>query len=154
MKWLPVDISQYMNAKEYIDTAIIPLIQIGLGDKMPQSATMSEFIGTLSAGLERQFAGRTLLLPAFTYLHNETKEELANRLKGWETALQGEGIRHIFLVTSDQSWLQNNDSLSGSLLWLPALPLSSMDDQQKRSLINEQVKQLAELFTTKWREEI
>ncbi|WP_043933611.1 DUF2487 family protein [Bacillus sp. EB01] len=153
MKWVSQDIAQYIQSKEYIDTAIVPLVPVSLGDKMPQSASMSEFIGILALGLERQFAGRALLLPSFTYLHTENRQEIEVRLKRWETGLEEEGLRHIFFVTSDQVWIQSNDALAGTLLWLPSLPLSSMDDQQKKTLINEQVKQLSELFTSKWREE-
>ena len=38
MKWIPQDIETYLNAKEYVDTAVIPLFSISFGDDMKQSA--------------------------------------------------------------------------------------------------------------------
>ena len=64
--------------KEYVDTAVIPLIPVSFGDENETSAaSMSEFITLLSTLLERQFTGRILLLPPFTYL---TEDDYENRL--------------------------------------------------------------------------
>ena len=31
MKWIPQDIETYLNAKEYVDTAVIPLFSVSFG---------------------------------------------------------------------------------------------------------------------------
>lgn len=46
------------------------------------------------------------------------------------------------------------NQLSGSLIWLPALPLEHLNDSQKISMIESQVKQLLKLFTQKWQENL
>lgn len=153
MKWSAEDIKAYSEAKEYVDTAIIPLVAVDFGDGMAQSASAAEYIGLLAAQLERQFTGRLLLLPSFTYLKEEREEVSADRLKSWEDQLAVEGIKHIFLLSSDQSWREVEGKLNGSLIWLPALPLGSMEEKQIIDLINDQVKQLMQLFTAKWRAE-
>ncbi|WP_059170950.1 YpiF family protein [Bacillus sp. FJAT-27445] len=152
MKWSAVDIKSYIEAKEYVDTAIIPLVGIEFGEGLPGSASAAEYIGILATQLERQFTGRLLLLPPFTYLKEEMVEASA-RLNIWEERLTAEGIRHIFLLTSAQEWRTVEENLKGSLIWLPALPLASIDEQQKVLLVNDQVKQLMQLFTAKWRSE-
>ncbi|WP_316569796.1 YpiF family protein [Neobacillus sp. YIM B06451] len=153
MKWSTEDIKSYSEAKEYVDTAIIPLIGLDLGDGISQSASMAEYIGLLAAQLERQFTGRLLLLPPFTYLKDEDPGVLAERLGRWEERLAEAGLRHVFLLTSDQSWREVEGKFKGSLIWLPALPLATMEDNQKVLLINDQVKQLMQLFTARWRAE-
>ncbi|MFL6555853.1 MAG: DUF2487 family protein, partial [Bacillus sp. (in: firmicutes)] len=58
MKWTPQDIETYLNAKEYVDTAVVPILAVSVGGEMKQSATVAEFITLLTGHLERQFTGR------------------------------------------------------------------------------------------------
>ena len=46
------------------------------------------------------------------------------------------------------------NKLDGSLIWLPSLPLEHLNDSQKISMIESQVKQLLNLFTRKWQENL
>jgi hypothetical protein len=152
MKWIPQDIETFLKAKEYVDTAVIPLVPIGFGEDMKQSASMSEFIMLLVNHLERQFTGRILLFPPFTYLKNENEEKLLMDVQKWTDGVKMCEFRHIFYITSDSDWKMCEDKLNANLLWMPSLPLDNMDDTQKMSLIDSQVKQILNLFTKKWRE--
>lgn len=153
MKWTCQDVDMYNQAKEYIDTALLPLIPIAFGEEMEQSASMAEYSSLLASQLERQFTGRIVLLPAFTYMESENTDEASSRLKSWEESLLGEGFKHIFLLTCDENWRLRDNGLLGSLIWMPLLPLGGMEEQQKVMLINGQIKQLMKLFTAKWNHE-
>ncbi|WP_053366950.1 YpiF family protein [Bacillus sp. FJAT-27245] len=153
MKWSAEDIKSYIEAKEYVDTAIIQLVPLEFGEGLAGAASAAEYIGLLATQLERQFTGRVLLLPPFTYLKEEGVAEAFARLSKWEERLADEGIRNIFFLTSAQEWRNAEENLNGSLIWLPALPLASIDERQKVLLVNDQVKQLMQLFTNKWRAE-
>jgi len=153
MKWTSHDVDMYNQAKEYIDTALVPLIPIAMGGDMEQSASMAEYTALLAGQLERQFTGRLVLLPAFTYMESENQDEAAYRLSKWEESLAGEGFKHIFLLTTDENWRLSEKGLGGSLIWLPLLPLAGLEEQQKVILINGQIKQLMKLFTAKWNQE-
>ncbi|RHW41257.1 DUF2487 family protein [Neobacillus notoginsengisoli] len=150
MKWTAQDLDVYKSAKEYVDTALLPLVPVAFGEEMGQSASMSEYTGLLASQLERQFTGRLILLPAFTYIQTEKIEEAVRRLNNWEEGLTAEGIKHIFLLTCDENWRFEENKLKGSLIWLPVLPLSSIEEQQRITLVNGQIKQLMKLFTAKW----
>lgn len=150
MKWVPEDMEMFLKAKEYIDTVVIPLYPISFGDDVKQSANMTEFINLLATQLERQFKGRLILLPGFPYLKNKDNNKALNDVLEWENRLKDEEFKHIFYVTSDSDWKMVEQQLSGSLIWLPALPLEHMDDKQKNSILMDQVKQLVNLFTQKW----
>ena len=81
MKWVSKDIETYLSAKEYVDTAVIPLFTVSFGNEMKQSASSAEFITLLTNYLERQFTGRLMLFPPFTYLKTDDLEEVFNKLK-------------------------------------------------------------------------
>ena len=152
MKWIPREVETYLKAKEYVDTAVIPLYSVAFGDEMKQSAGMSEFISLLTVHLERQFTGRILLFPPFTYLKNNQREKVINDLKEWEANIVASEFKHIFYITTESEWKMHEQNFNGSVIWLPALPLEFMDDIQKMPLIDSQVKQLLNLFTQKWHE--
>lgn len=152
MKWAAQDIDMYIKAKEYVDTAVVPLLPVSFGEEMKESASMAEFITLLSVLLERQFAGRLLLLPPFTYLKTEGSEQSNQELKRWSDEVSNSGFKHIFYLTSDSEWKRYEEELEGSLLWVPALPFDQLDDSQKWSMVDSQVKQLLNFFTRKWHE--
>jgi hypothetical protein len=73
-------------------------------------------------------------------------------MKKWEENIKKNEFNHIFYITSESDWKLHEKDLTGSLIWLPSLPLEHLNDQQKISLIESQVKQLLSLFTQKWQE--
>lgn len=150
MKWIPQDMEMFVTAREYIDTVVIPLYPITFGDDVKQSANMVEFINLLTNQLERQFKGRLILLPGYTYIKNQNADKLINDLLLWEDALKTEDFKHIFYVTSDSDWKLKEQQLEGSLIWLPALPLDLMDEKNQKSIIEDQVKQLLSIFVQHW----
>lgn len=152
MKWTPHDIELYSKSKEYVDTAVISLYPVSFGEDMKQSASMSEFLILLTNQLEKMFTGRLLTLPPFTYLKNGNNGQWLPLLKQWEKNLQEEKVKHIVYLTSDSDWKKNEDELDGFLIWMPSLPLENMDDSQKFTLVQSQVKQLQDLFAQKWQE--
>jgi hypothetical protein len=150
MKWIPQDMEIYMKSKEYVDTIVLPLLPVSLGDDVKQMASMSEFITLLSIQLERQFRGRLVMLPGYSYLKSSSEDKLVSDLKDWETELDGAGFKHVFYITSDSRWKTVEDQLNGGLIWLPSLPLEHMDENYKTSILEDQVKQLLSLFLQKW----
>ena len=152
MKWVSKDIETYLTAKEYVDTAVIPLVSVSFGNEMMQSASSAEFITLLTSYLERQFTGRLLLLPPFTYLKSDNPEDIIQQMKKWEENIEKNEFKHIFYITSESDWKIYEKDLAGSLIWLPSLPLEHLNDTQKISMIESQVKQLLSLFTQKWSE--
>ncbi|HJV16069.1 MAG TPA: YpiF family protein [Bacillales bacterium] len=151
MKWIPKDIEILLKSKEYVDTAVIPLVQIGFGEDMKQSSAMSEFITLLVNHLERQFTGRILLFPPFTYLKTDNEEKWVNDLQKWTENIKMCDFRHIFYITCDSDWKANEGKMDAELLWMPALPLENMEESQKMAMIDSQVKQILNLFMKKWR---
>ncbi|WP_282141762.1 YpiF family protein [Cytobacillus oceanisediminis] len=150
MKWVSQDIEMFLKEKQYVDTAVLPLLPVSFGDDIKQSVAMTEFISLLSVQLERQFRGRLIMLPGYAYLKSAGEESLLSGLGEWEAELKAQGFKHIFLLTSDSMWKSLENRLEGGLIWLPSLPLEHMDENYRNSILDEQVKQLLNLFVQKW----
>lgn len=154
MKWVPENIEMYLAEKEYVDTAVIPLIPLSFGEDMKLSSSMAEFITLASGLLERQFTGRILLLPPFTYLTGNVSENRISELLKWTTGLKDNHFSHIYFLTSDSEWKDCEDKLEGTVVWIPAVSLGGFDDLQKKAIIDNQVKQLLSFITRKWHQNL
>ncbi|WP_404457984.1 YpiF family protein [Sutcliffiella horikoshii] len=152
MKWTSKDISQYVQAKEYIDTVIIPLMPISFGENIKSIASHGEYINILSYELERQFKGRVILLPPFSYVETDQAEKKVEQLNNLSLHIKANNIKHVFLMTSDSSWSQTEQQLEGKLVWLPAIPLEDMEDKYKQKIIQDQMNQLLPMFIQKWQD--
>lgn len=154
MKWIPQDVETYLSAREYVDTAVIPVYSVSVGGEMKQSAAMAEFITLLTSHLERQFTGRLILFPPFTYLKNDKSDKVLSDLQNWGETIAKSEFKHIFYITSEVEWRAQENELGGSLIWLPSLPLEHMNETDKMEMVDSQVKQLLNLFTQKWHDNV
>lgn len=59
-------------------------------------------------------------------------------------------MNHIIFLTSDGEWKAKENELEGMLLWLPTIPLEHMDNQHKKDVINDQMKQMIPILTNQW----
>ncbi len=154
MKWTESDIGVYEKEKEYVDTAVLPLVPISMTTSVKTIVSMGEYITIISGELERQLKGRLLLLPAFTYLQTEEMSSRVERLKLMEQELMKGGIKHIITLTADVDWKQSEEQLLSALLWMPAIPLEHMDEQYKMETVSAQVKQVLQFVTNTWQSNI
>ncbi len=150
LKWQAKDMDTYLQAKEYVDTAIIPLIPISWQSDIKTTVAMGEFISIISQELEHQFQGRVVLFPAFTYLKNEQAQTRLERLLSWKAELQAGAINHLVFTTADSSWKASEAQLEELLVWLPTVPLENLDLKMKREVVTGQIQQLVPILTNKW----
>ena len=68
----------------------------------------------------------------------------------WEQEFLENGFKYVYYVTSDIDWKKMENNLKGSLIWLPTLPLQQMDEQYRNTILEDQVKQLFDLFVQRW----
>ena len=140
------DVTSFMAQKEFIDTAIVPLVSIDLtSEKIKQSGAEADFLLSLTSFVEQQFKGRLLLLPPFSYSTILENEEMPQQL---ESQLHNAGFKHVFFITCDHFWTNIGDVVN--VIWLPAIPLESMDKGVKNSILEDQLRQVIPTFSTKW----
>ncbi len=150
MKWQAKEIDIYLQAKEYVDTAIIPLLPISWGNDLKSTVQMGEFITLICDELEKQFKGRVFQFPPYTYLKTE---KLANRLakvKELDFHLKSHGFSYLIYLTSDIDWKQIEAEMSDTLLWIPSIPLENLEQKYKKEILTNQIKQILPVITRKW----
>jgi hypothetical protein len=150
MKWITKDVDVFLKEKDYVDTALIPVIPLNFKENIKSAAAMAEYISALTGEMERQFKGRLMLLPPFAYLQDQEIQHSKEEIIRWTNHLHEQGFKHIFLMTSDSQWRKVEEELSAPLLWLPSLPLENLDEDYKRQVVQDQLKQIIPLFIEAW----
>ncbi|GAA0599889.1 YpiF family protein [Virgibacillus siamensis] len=154
MKWKKNELEQYIGAKEYVDTIIIPLLPFQLSDDstMTKDAFQREVLETFTNELELELTGRVLLTPAYNYLKTADKEVEIGRLKSWTDNISNQPFHHVFFTTFDSAWKKVERDLPGTLLWLPGITKGEIDSKEMQTVIRSQVEQVNELIRTYWAE--
>ncbi|MCU9613701.1 YpiF family protein [Caldibacillus lycopersici] len=149
MRWTAKESALFFESKEYIDTALVPLTPIAFDEQGRETGNANEFIQLITMNIEKQFKGRILLLPAFTYFHSESDDWKNQLLASWLNELKS-NFKHVFIISTDQSWKPILEKSGNEFIWLPAVPLEHLEDEYKTTIIEGQVKQLLNLFVMKW----
>ena len=140
------DVQQFQAQKDFIDTALVPLFSLSFEDaKIRQSSSATEYLMSLTSFVEQQFKGRLMLVPPFSYTE-QTKDSLAVNLLKEE--LQKAGFKHVIFITCDHTWTSYSEQID--VIWLPSIPLESMDISVKKSVLEDQLKQIIPILTSKW----
>lgn len=146
MNFIVKDVEQFQAQKQFIDTAIVPLVHLDFSDQgMKQSSSASEYLMTLTNFIEQQFKGRILLSPPFSYTMATKSDTLPATL---EKELKEAGFKAVVFITCDHSWTEYKEYLN--IIWLPAIPLESMDQTVKQRILEDQLKQIIPTFTKMW----
>ncbi|MED4646134.1 YpiF family protein [Bacillus inaquosorum] len=145
MRWRITDAKDYLQAKDYIDTAVIPLINIKVGVHFKITAEKGEFTQLLSDELERQLKGRVYLLPPYTYV--DRNEKTVQGLKDLREELISE-FPHVVLLTSDENW--NSEDALGKIIVTPSVPLEHLNDSLKRKILDERTAEILNVLLQLW----
>lgn len=146
MYWTSKDIEEFLKQKEFIDTALVPLVLLeGKNLGIKQSASGAEFLMSLTNFIEQQFKGRIVLTSPITYTKVMSKESLISAI---QEELLAAGFKYIFFITSDHDW--NQFMINYDIIWLPSIPLSDMDQKVKQSVLSDQLRQVIPMLSQKW----
>lgn len=148
MNWVSNDIEMYIKEKEYIDTAVICLRAIDFGENIRKSAEQNETLTLFEQHLERQFKGRMMFLPSFTYVGSP--EDSVESLEKWEQIIKGNGFKYVFFLTADPGVEQIEEMKDKSLFYIPALPLQHVEEKYKRGLIEDQLTKMMPKIVSEW----
>lgn len=151
MKWIDHDLQQYIQAKEYVDTVLIPLVPFHFTNdaSLAKNARQKEALTVLLSEIEKVLSGRVLLSPSYYYLKHQNLEIESKRLNTWiEDALE-QPFNTVFLVTFDSKWKKHEQLLNGNLLWLPAIE-GDLHSKEMGPVIRGQVDQISEFIRSYW----
>lgn len=148
MNWKAQDLDTYMQQKMYIDTLLVPLLQIDTAtDRAKNSASSAEFLMHLTNFIEGQFKGRMMVLPPLSYTQSTDYEQFAATINKDFAETE---FKHIIYLTTDRNWV--DVEMAGEVIWLPSIPLESMEPKLRQSVIEDQLRQVLPTFTKKWSE--
>lgn len=152
MRWIKKDIQQYIQAKEYVDTIIVPLTPFHLSNdsELVKSGSQGEVLSVFIKEIEKDLAGRVMLTPNYTYLKKADKQQEVSRLNEWIAESSEQPFNHTFLITFDSTWKKYEQTLNGTLLWLPGIQSGDPYAKEMQGVIQDQVTQINELIQSYW----
>lgn len=152
MKWTSEDLQKYVEAKEYIDTAIIPVLGFQMLDEkvLEKEAFQKEVLSIYANEIEKELSGRILLTPPYNYIKSNDLTDEIGRLNKWIEHIQEQPFTSIFILTFDNQWKKNEKDLNGELLWFPSVQTGNVKSEETIKMIRNQVEQISELIRSYW----
>ncbi|UOQ85870.1 DUF2487 family protein [Gracilibacillus salinarum] len=153
MKWTSADLETFYQSKEFIDTLCIPLIPVELANSSEarKLANQKTSLQIISDELERNYTGRIMLSPAYTYLRGTDFQTECDRVNQWTSHLSDGHFQHIFLLSYDVNWKRYERELAGSFVWITAPMIEDFKSEQAQKAISDQTDQLSELIESYWK---
>lgn len=146
MYWNSKDISNFLEQKEFVDTAIIPLLLVdGRATYIKQNTGNADFLMALTASIENSFKGRVVLMPPVSYTIKANRGKIGAE---WVDMLNEAGFKHLFFVTCDGLWVKEASDLN--VIYIPAIPLEDMDQKLRQSILEDQMRQVIPVFASRW----
>ncbi|PTK07739.1 DUF2487 family protein [Mammaliicoccus sciuri] len=136
-----VDLKELKNNLEYIDTAIIPVSNIDMNHQLLTSCDQNETVQLVGMLAEKQFKGRLLLTPTFFTSGNQYDHVIS-----FIQSLKEYGLNNIIILSSDQVEL----NVDHELYKVNTIPMGDLDDDMKRTLIEDEVKQFMKFIIRTW----
>ncbi|WAA13753.1 DUF2487 family protein [Fervidibacillus halotolerans] len=150
MRWTAEEAVVYLQSKEYIDTALIPIISISFDQKGIDSGNDNEWIQRISMEIEKQFKGRILLLPPLSYATSFQKEQRKNWFRLWVESLNNNVFKHLLFIGTEDLWVSVAEEFDCKYFRIPSVPLRHLDDPYKWTMVQNQVKKLLPQIVEMW----
>ena len=151
MKWKKDDLQKYVQAKEYIDTILMPLVPFQLSDEDSEKLSFQKEVMRIFANeIEQELSGRVMLIPSYHYLKNADKDTEVERINQWIKELKSQPFQHFILLSFDASWKKYEKNLDGYLLWFPGMQTGDLQSEDTRIIIKDQIAQLLEIIRSHW----
>lgn len=106
MRLLEMNQEEWQKVASYVDTLCLPIYSLTLTDKQWQDESM-KMCQYVAHSLEKQLAGRMLLLPAIAYTGDQLsifRNYLCSLLQSWQKS----GFHYVILI-GNQKYLQEED---------------------------------------------
>ncbi|MCD5141310.1 MULTISPECIES: DUF2487 family protein [Mammaliicoccus] len=136
-----VDLKELKNNLEYIDTAILPVSNIDMNHQLLISCDQNETVQLVGMLAEKQFKGRLLLTPTFFTSGNQY-----DHVVSFIQSLKDYGLNNIIILSSNQVELNGDHELYK----VNTIPMGDLDDDMKRTLIEDEVKQFMKFIIRTW----
>ncbi|WP_027963367.1 DUF2487 family protein [Halalkalibacillus halophilus] len=153
MKWMYQDVQAFQNAKEYIDTAVIPLVPYTFKGEVDikKFAFQSEVMNIFMSQIEKQLKGRVFLLPSYYYIKTDSLEPHYQQLNETVDHLHNHQFKHVLLFSFDKQWRKFMKDLHGELVWLPAMKEQDLNQVETQQVIQSHIGDIEDLIKEQWK---
>lgn len=152
MRWTMDDLEKYVQAKEYIDTLIIPLQPFHMTDEksLANDAFASNILAISTEQMEDELSGRVVLTPPYTYMKTANMQAEVERLNEWVEQVKSQPFSHVFFVSFDMQWKKVERELEGNLIWLPVGKKMNVQSKEAKAFVQNQVEHISEFIRSFW----
>lgn len=148
MKWDVSSVDTFIQHQAYIDTAVIPFVQVLAGDQLRESVTKATWLVRVANALEEQLTGRMMLFPAFSYTGFEDDKPLIDNANTYFRVLRENHFQHIVCLTLDETWRDREERLDARLL-IPTFEEDELD--LSSTIVNQCAQQLVQHLIRFWK---
>ena len=125
---------------EFIDTAIVPLVNIDFNNEVQNNANNLELMQFITIQLEKQLKGRLMITPVLTLIGDNY-----DNIEEYKTQLLDYGFKNIVLLSYTALELDDVSTIK-----VNSIPISDMDNDMKLSIINDEVKSVIKEIILVW----
>ena len=125
---------------EFIDTAIVPLVNIDFNNEVQNNANNLELMQFITIQLEKQLKGRLMITPVLTLIGDNYEN-----IEEYKTQLLDYGFKNIVLLSFTALELDDVSTIK-----VNSIPISDMDNDMKLSIINDEVKSVIKEIILVW----
>jgi hypothetical protein len=132
-----------LSERQYVDTLVVPLVELAFDEDMVRKAEGNEVIQAVALETERQLSGRTMLSPTISYVDAEAGRALAEQVTVQATA---SGFTHVLFISSDLRF-------KGSelpIIFVPPLALKGMSGEQSHTMVQNFATQVITDLSSRW----
>ncbi|ERG66581.1 MULTISPECIES: DUF2487 family protein [Exiguobacterium] len=143
MRFDGLDAMKSLSERQYVDTLVVPLVELAFDEDMVRKAEGNEVIQAVALETERQLSGRTMLSPTISYVDAEAGRALAEQVTVQATA---SGFTHVLFISSDLRF-------KGSelpIIFVPPLALKGMSGEQSHTMVQNFATQVITDLSSRW----
>ncbi|MCT4775961.1 MULTISPECIES: DUF2487 family protein [Exiguobacterium] len=143
MRFDGLDAMKSLTERQYVDTLVVPLVELAFDEDMVRKAEGNEVIQAVALETERQLSGRTMLSPTLSYVDVEAGRSLAEQVTVQATA---SGFAHVLFISSDLRF-------KGSelpIIFVPPLALKGMSGEQSHTMVQNFATQVITELSSRW----
>lgn len=117
MKWDIHSIEKFLAAREYIDTALIPIAKLDMGPTCKQSVEKLNTQLKVAQYIEDQLQGRLMLFPVYTYVRQAGDSALTEQISLYTEYLLEHGFQYVVWLGAEEQRAEINNP-AGEWLFL------------------------------------
>lgn len=139
MIWDKLHDHDWSKVAPYVDTLLIPVININLEDKAKFDEQRTDSLYA-AAEIERQLTGRVILMPPVSYITNDAA--IQSYVTSIRRRAQNSGFGHLFFLIEGALIEETEDIDWGDYLEVPPMPSSSAEASNEIRKLCEQIIQI------------